>query len=199
MIEMKHSCVGMRCPVCSKKIIEFINVFQFASGFNFRCPDCNSPLFSFGKDSKKGNFSLNCFACGDNHTFKISKKSFFSDKLASFGCKENIVDVLFTGPYDMVFDALEQLSQELKSLSDKYYQSMEQQYGKYLSAAIKIIEEKAKEKRIICLCGSYEFNLKFEKGGIHITCGKCGASEFIPAENEEDLNVLINRRSILLK
>ena len=199
MIELKHGCVGMRCPVCDKNIIEFVNVFQFASGSTFRCPDCNSPILSIGKNPKKGNFSLCCFACGENHSFKISRQSFFSGKLSSFGCKENLVDVLFTGPYDEIENALEQLSAELQVLAGKYYESIEQKYGRYRTAAIKILEEKAKEKRIICLCGSYELSVKLGEKGIYIFCPKCNASEFIPAETEEDITNLINRRSILIK
>ena len=199
MIELKQGFVGMRCPVCERNVIESINLFQFASGTVVHCPDCGTAILSISKNLRKGNFSINCFACNKTHTFKISKKSFLSGTSAAFGCTENIIDVLFTGTYEDVDNSLFQLSAEIKKLSQQYYENLEKKYGEYSAAAIKIIEEKAKNKRIICLCGSYEFNIKLAENGIYIVCPKCGGSEFIPAQSEDDINALINRRSILIK
>lgn len=199
MIELKHSCIGVRCPVCGKNVIEYINRFQFASGKSFVCPDCGAPLISIKNDSSGGNISLNCFACGQQHSYILSKKCFFSEKPASFCCKENDVDVLYTGNYHDVDIALFELDNEINLLTDKYYQNLEQVYGSLSTAALRILEDKAREKRIICLCGSHEMKLHLLEGGIDLICPHCGGSEFIPVANENDVQVLMDRRSILIK
>ena len=199
MIELKHKCIGVRCPVCGKNVIEHINKFQFSSGADFTCTDCNTPLFSIKKGTSGSNIFLNCFACGETHSFAISRNSFFSDNPASFGCKENKVDVLFIGSFEDVDTALFQLSEEMEILTNQYYSNLEKSYGTFRAAALRILEEKAKEKRIICLCGSYELSLKMSEDGIYLVCPQCGASEFIPTSGEDDIKALMNRRSILIK
>lgn len=198
MIELKKTCVGVRCPACNKNIIEYINRFQFSSGMDLFCPYCNTPILSIKKRSSD-NFHLNCFGCGEAHTYSILAKSFFSEKTASFGCKVNKVDVLFTGSHEDVDLALCQLSEEIKILTDKYYNNLEQFYGRLSTAALRILEEKSCERRIVCLCGNYKLNLKISDGGIYLICPKCGGSEFIPISIESDIQALKARRCILIK
>lgn len=133
------------------------------------------------------------------HTYSLSGKSFFSEKPASFGCKVNEVDILFAGDYETVNDALLSLSEHMKVLTDKYYENLEKVYGSHKSAALKILEEKARDKRIICLCGNYDLNVKIKEDGIELICPNCGCSEFIAIAGDEDVNALLERRSILIK
>ena len=198
MIELKNTCVGIRCPVCSKNIVEYVNSFQFFSGTVLFCPDCNTPVLAIKKKSP-GNFQLSCFGCGQVHSYSISKKSFFSETAASFGCKTNKVDVLFTGSYDDVTLALHQLTEEIDKLTDKYYEGVEQLYGRLNTAAVRILEKKSAERRIVCLCGSYEATVRFSDGGISLVCSHCGNLEFIPVRCEDDLAALEQRRCILIK
>ena len=198
MIELKNTCVGTRCPACNRNIIEYINRFQFSSGTDLICPHCNTPVLSIKKKSS-GNFRLNCFGCGEAHTYSVSPKSFFSEKSASFGCKINKVDVLFTGGYDEVSLALCRLAEEINELTDKYYINMEQVYGKLNAAAIRILEKKSREGRIVCLCGKHETTVNFFNGGIKLTCSHCGSFEVIPINSESDLDSLEQRRCILIK
>ncbi|MBR6523125.1 MAG: hypothetical protein IKT39_00750 [Clostridia bacterium] len=198
MIELKNTCIGVRCPCCSRNIIEYINRFQFSSGTDLICPHCNTPILSIKKKAA-GNLSLNCFGCGETHIYSVSAKSFFSDKPASFGCKTNKVDILFTGSYDNVNLALCQLAEEMDELTDKYYSNMKQIYGSLNTAAIRILEKKSLEKRIVCLCGSCEMNVKLSDGGIRLICAHCGSFEDIPVSSEDDLASLEQRRCILIK
>ncbi len=199
MIKLKNACVGIRCPVCDKNVIEYVNSFQVASGITLSCPHCNAPLLSIKKRVSFCNLSLNCFACEETHNYSISAKSFFSNAPVSFGCKVNDIDVLYIGNYESVDIALSQLSDEITRITDKYYENIEKTYGSCSTVALRILQEKAREKRIICLCGSYEMNLKLSDGGIYLICPKCGGSKFIPANTEEDLKALMERRSILIK
>lgn len=199
MIELKNNCIGVRCPVCGKNFVDYINKFQFASGTEVFCPYCEAPILSIKKRASSDNFTLNCFACGETHKYSVSAKSFFSGTPASYGCKVNAVDVLYTGSHEDVDMALSTLSDELNRLTDKYYDNMEKLYGSCSAAAIRILEEKARERRIICLCGSYEMNLNLSDGGIYLTCPQCGGSEFIPVATEDDVKALMERRSILVK
>ena len=199
MIELKHACIGARCPVCGKNVTNYINRFQFASGISLICPDCDTPIVFFKKKNAGINISISCFACGNVHNFNISSKSLFTGKPLAFGCKENVVDVLFVGSFEDVDAALFQLSKELGVLTDKYYNNLERVYGSCPTAALRILEEKAKEKRVICLCGSYELNIKLSEDGIQLTCPHCGSSEFIPVSTEADVKALMERRSILIK
>lgn len=198
MIELKHSCIGARCSVCGKSSIEYINSFQFASGITVTCSDCGAPLFTI-KKGDTSNLTLNCFACGKAHTYTLSKKSFLSGTPISFGCKENDIDVFFAGTYEDVDDALFRLSEHMKTLTDKYYKNLEKIYGSRTSAALRILEEKAKEKRIFCLCGNYELNIKIVENGIHLICPNCDSSEFISITNDDDIKSLLERRSIFIK
>lgn len=199
MIELKYSCMGVRCPVCGKNVIEHINAFQFSSGTTAKCPDCGAPLLTLKKASCRQNVFLSCFACGETHSYSIPRKSFFSGAPFSFGCKENDVDVLFTGTSEDVDNALFQLSKEINSLTDKYYKNLENLYGSCTVSALRIIEEKAKDKKIICLCGSFDMNIKLSEGGIELLCPHCGGCEFIPVACEDDIKALMERRSILIK
>lgn len=198
MIELKHSCIGARCSVCGKNIIEYINGFQFASGTTVICKDCGATLFTVNK-GKTGNLTLNCFACGEKHTYTLSKKAFFSGAACSFGCKENKIDVLFVGCYEDVDDALFRLSMHMKSLTEKYYENLEKNYGFYTASALKILEDKARNKRIFCLCGNYQLNIKIVENAIHLICPNCGSSEIISISNDEDIKNLFERRSIFIK
>ena len=199
MIELKYSHVGLRCPVCNQNIINPINRFQLASGTTLHCPHCDSAVATIKKKATAANINLNCFACGKKHEYSVSQKSFFSGKLFSFSCRENAVDVLYIGNYPDVDNALFQLGKEIKSLTDKYYDNIEQTYGTYTKSALHILQEKAHNNRIICLCGSYEIRLKLLKNGVELTCPKCGGLECIPITCEEDIVSLMERRSILLK
>lgn len=199
MIELKHTCVGLRCPFCGRSVIEYVNRFQFSSGINLVCPHCNVPLLNIKNKLGSCVISLNCFACGENHMYTLPRNAFFSDKVFSFSCKENDIDVLFTGNYPDVDIALFQLSKELDLLTDKYYEGLENTYGSLAIAALRIVQEKLKEKRIICLCGSYEINIGLSDGGISLICPKCKGETFIPISSEKDLNSLMERRSILIK
>ena len=198
MIELKHSCIGVRCSVCGKNVIEYINSFQFSSGTTVICKDCGAPLFTIKKGTI-GNIALNCFACGEIHTYTLSKKAFLSGTSTSFGCKENKIDVLFAGRYEVVDDALFRLSEHMKLLTDKYYENLEKTYGTYAASALKILEEKARDKRIFCLCGNYQLNIKIVGNSIHLTCPNCGSFEDISISNDEDIKNLLERRSIFIK
>lgn len=198
MIELKYACIGVRCSVCGKSIIEHINSFQLASGVNIICRDCGAPVFSIRK-SVSNNLMLNCFACGKMHTYTLSKNSFFSGKPISFCCMENEIDVFFAGLHDEVDDALFRLSEHIKTLTDKYYENFEKKYGSHASAALRILEEKAMEKRIFCLCGNYELNIKIIENAIQLICPNCGSSVTIPITNDKDITLLMERRSIFIK
>ena len=199
MIELKHICIGARCPICGKNVIGFVNRFQFASGTEISCMHCGSMVISIKKQTRENYMSLNCFACGEYHTYPISKKSFFLNGFYSLGCKKNEVDVLYSGSYEDVDNALYTLDEEIARLTDKYYQSLEKEYGACIISALRILEEKSRDKRIICICGSFELKLKLSSQGIEIICPECGGSEFIPMSADEDLNSLIERRSIIIK
>ncbi len=198
MIELKNTCIGVRCAICNKNIVEYINRFQFASGTELFCPYCNSHILSI-KKRDLFNMSINCFACSETHAYSISANSFFSENIASYGCKNNKVDIFFTGSHDDVDIALHKLSKELKILTDRYYDNFRQLYGSLNTDALRILGEKASEKRIICLCGSNKINLKISVSGIYLICPSCGSSEFIPVGNEEDVQALKERRSILIR
>lgn len=199
MIELKYTHIGLRCPHCNQNIITSVNRFQLASGTTLSCPHCNSTVVTVRKKSSVASINLACFACGNKHEYSVSQKNFFSGKLFSFGCKENDVDILYIGSYGDVDNALFQLSRELESLTDKYYDNIEQTYGPYTKSALHILEEKARNNRIICLCGSYDMKLKLLKDGVELTCPKCGGAEHISVTCEEDIVSLMERRSILLK
>lgn len=198
MIELKNICIGLRCPLCGRNVIEYINNFQFCSGCQITCEKCGATLFTITKNKRK-NFSHNCFACGNIHTNTLSKSIFNSATLTAFGCTENDIDGLFIGSYEDVDISLFELSKELDALTEKYYENLEETYGNIATAAVRIIEEKVRGKRIICLCGSYEFNLKIEENGIIVSCPHCGAKEYISVKNEEELKELVDRRSILIR
>ena len=198
MIELKNTCVGLRCHACNNNFVEYINKFQFSSGTDIICPHCSAPVLSI-KKSAADNFQLNCFGCGETHTYSVSAKSLFSEKAASYGCKINKVDVIFIGSFEQVDLALHQLSEEINRLTDKYYSNLEQLYGKLYTAAIRILEKKAAQKRIVCLCGNYETTVKLSDGGINLICSHCGSFEFIPLTSEAELRSLDDRRCILIK
>lgn len=199
MIELKYTCIGVRCSCCGRNVIEYINRFQLASGTDFVCPDCSFKVASIKKKNNCSNILLNCFACGETHEYPIPAKNFFSEKAFSFCCKKNDVDVLYTGSYGDVENAMFQLSQEINRLTDKYYKNFEQLYGVCATSALRILEEKAQKKRIVCLCGSHIMNLKLCEGGIELICSRCGGTEFIPITTPEDIISLKERRSILIK
>lgn len=199
MIELKQTCLGSRCPVCGKNIIRFVNRFQFVSGTEINCPYCDSAVISIKKQAKENSLSLNCFACGEYHLYPISKKSIFSGNFFSLSCKKNEVDVLYSGSYENVDNALFALNEEISRITDMYYVSLEKKYGACIISALRILEEKSRDKRIICICGSFELKLKLSGQGIEIICPDCGGSEFIPVSTEADLKSLIERRSILIK
>ena len=199
MIELKYSHAGLRCPHCNHNIITPVNRFQLASGMTLNCPHCKSIVATLKKKSAGIGISLTCFACGKEHEYPVLQKNFFSGKLFSFCCTENDVDVLYIGNYGDVDNALFQLSREIESLTDKYYDNIEQTYGTYTKSALNILEEKARNNRIICLCGSHEMTLRLLKDGVELVCPKCGGAEHISATCEEDITSLMERRSILLK
>ena len=198
MIELKNTCIGLRCHACNKNIIEYINKFQFSSGTEIICPHCGVPVLSI-KKRVADNFQLNCFGCGETHTYTVSSKNFFSEKVASYGCKINKVDVIFTGSYEEVDIALYHLSEEINKLTDNYYSNLEQLYGRLHTAAIRILEKKQQENRIVCLCGSQDITIKLSDKGIRLICPHCGADEFIPLTCDSDLSALDERLCILIK
>ncbi|MFA7636467.1 MAG: hypothetical protein WCX81_01745 [Monoglobales bacterium] len=199
MIAIKYGCIGVRCPNCGKNNIESINRFQFVSGVELNCQYCETPILSIKKRNSTGNLHLHCYACGEIHTYSLSAKSMLSGIPASFNCKENDVEVIYTGGEQSVASSLETLSEELEYLTEKYYENFEKIYGHRSLTALHILEQKAREKRIVCLCGSYETTLRLSDGGIYLDCPLCGSSIFIPIATDEDINALANRRSILIK
>lgn len=199
MIALQIAFIGVRCPSCGKNNIEPINRFQFASGSELFCPYCGTHILSITKSTSRGNLHVNCFACGESHTYSLSARSLFSGVPASFNCKVNDIEVIYAGNEQDVSLSLDKLSDELNFLTEKYYESFRETYGSRCVTALHILEQKSREKRIICLCGSCEANLTLSDDGIYLTCLSCGSSIFIPIATEEDIHSLMERRSILIR
>ena len=67
-----------------------------------------------------------------------------------------------------------------------------------MKEGLAIIDSIAINNKIACPCGKCELTLRLCRSGITVSCGACGASEFIKIENQDDIRNFKLRKSIKL-
>ncbi len=169
------------CPFCSEINRQNINIFQLSaiSPLEFLCQSeaCLEECFSISRIKDKFKITVECPACGDVHTFKISTQSFLFKDLITFSCPECNINIFFAGKKDKVEKSVTENCDKISQISEQFDFFTEE-----INIMYKIIDKLhllIGKHKISCSCGSVEIFPDVSNGVIALTCCECGKNVFI--------------------
>jgi len=89
-----------KCPECFDFHKEELNIFSAESSV-IAC-DCKKTGISVMRKKDKYMIMIPCFACGEVHTFRLSKKQLFKSELFLFTCQMSGLDVGAAGKIENI-------------------------------------------------------------------------------------------------
>gem|GEM_PF-7060208 len=199
MLISMHKVIGIKCQTCNSNMYTDLNPFKLNNKFVVACDVCEEEFVTIYKN-KQNNYTIliKCFICEEIHRYEISYSSFWKDEVFALGCHASGIDICFIGEMDQVNSAMGKLDDHLESMIEDVDDIAYSNMNERTELALNVIESMVKEHNILCLCGNLELEATLKKDGILISCGGCGASEFLKTESQEDIDKLIKRKTIVL-
>ncbi len=199
MIVEPKKYISARCPVCNERISAEITPFLLNGGFDACCNVCgNNFIKIYKKPNKKYLISQHCLICDSEHKFDISFGSLWKKKITALACPASTIDICYIGDYDRVNTASDRLDSELQGFATADPEEIYKNADPLFHLAIAELNLKLSRNRVLCMCGQCTLIVRLSQMGITLTCGNCDAKEFIPLQNQKDLDTFLARETILL-
>lgn len=161
--------------------------------FSCKCGEEN--ILFRKKDKNTYNITIKCFDCEMEHSHSYSLKDLI-DKDLLFRCISGI-GICFIGDdglTDRFINDDESLSKNFLELElDDYFKDF-----KILTACLNKVDRMMDSGKIYCNCGNHDINIDVFTDRIEISCLNCGSVQIIYAETEEDLDLLLRKRRIVM-
>ena len=199
MILAVNRTLGAKCPVCNENIITEFTPFEINYNLASVCDVCNKS-FATIKKGRNGNYilSVECYICEETHNYEISRSALLKSDLLAFGCHSSGIDICYIGDGIKVENALRLLDDTLDEMTGEMAADVIPEISDVMKEGLAIIDSIAVNNKIACPCGKCELTLRLCRSGITVSCGACGASEFIKIENQDDIRNFKLRKSIKL-
>lgn len=211
ILDKKETVIAYRCPKCGKTVMSVIGVFSLSGDLiKLKC-DCGESELSiaYTKDNKI-NLRLPCLFCGGDHSFNVGKDSFFEKGIMQLNCHYTGLEIVFLGQRDKVFEAIKQSDEQIVQIFGDYDPSslktkVDEDDAKKIDAGTFdivnfMLKELEEDGKIKCRCdkrGVYGF--EFDKDGVMISCGVCGAKKHFNLESVQRAEDFINTDVLILE
>jgi len=198
-------CVAYCCAQCEAINVKEIQVFELPEGsvLPLVCA-CGAHCMDIVYKKDKVHITDRCNYCGDTHRYIINKRSFWSGAAVEFCCTYNKrLSRFMLGDSKEVEEYVEEQQMILDEVSEcsDFIDELELELGLYnetvLLSALERIHEIARQGNIFCTCGG-DIEFCLESGSIKLICGECGSAEEVYAATEQDLQDIMNRKSIVI-
>ncbi|MBR5507957.1 MAG: hypothetical protein IKV88_07930 [Clostridia bacterium] len=199
MIKQMSQSVAYICPTCAAVTGRLVNIFHFSgkrtSEYSCEAKGCDTRIAKISEKGDKYIIFVECAFCGGNHTFTISKNSFWNKDFLAFTCPVSEMNVFYIGSTEKIREEVQKQEEELSELSEEF---MEENDLSILFDVLSELNDMLKENAIICECGSDSITLDVNPDGIIISCSDCNASMTI-IPSEEEYQRLSNTESLVIK
>lgn len=196
MVKNLTRTVAYSCPFCMQDMQEQLNIFDFSGNapVELFCSDrhCAESCAVITDCGLKYKIKVKCSACGEFHTYTISKSAFWTVPLMTFNCTNFDMQIFFFGEKDRVEEAVSENEEMITEMADEAFDALPDSY-KLAFSIIDSIHSLLEEKRIICRCGSKEIYPDFDGTSIVLSCENCRRTYSFDI-SEDLLNMLINRK-----
>ena len=188
------------CPECASKLKTKLNIFSFSENKTFcaTCQEkgCGAPVWEIRGIKDKYRISVNCPACGENHTYTISRRSFWGRDYFCLNCPTWEVGILYVGSDEDYIDRQmdmqdEHITEMLGGIAD-----LDDTFS-VMYDLIECINDIAKTNNIKCGCKSPDVTMGIDEDRVVLCCKNCGRKKVI-LSTEENIDYLLKAGTIVL-
>ena len=172
------------CPGCSGITETSINIFHFSGNNPVKliCDDAHCGEFCASVRLSKDKYVIDtvCPVCGENHSFSVSKSTFWNKKLITFACPQTVdVEIIFMGEEKAVHDAVDETEPNDEMVDDMI-----------LAKFIDHINNMLCNGHIHCKCGNHRIIPALTDKELILSCDECDTQLSISMTAENILNLL---------
>lgn len=200
MIIDTNLTITYKCTMCGTFEFFRISLFNllYKDSLSISCRCKGSKLTILKKNVYKFEIKTPCIACGDVHTYSITKKNVFPSELIAFSCPHTGIQHCFVGQEDKVYKKIDNLERELDEIInmfgyDNYFSNTQVMFD-----SLNKIHDLAEQKNLVCECGNTDIELLLYPDCVFLNCIKCSGNMIVSALNNEDLNDTLNKTQIVL-
>ena len=194
-----NTYVAYICPYCGKITGRMISIFDISkNGLQLNCTDngCGAKIASIRLAGDKYIVETECNACGGKHRVKLRRGAFWKKKQTVISCPETLMEILFIGAREDVFNAVKEQEKFLLETEAEIYSDPALSIYFDLIGAVNNI---AKNNNVTCsVCGSHKADVRLIDEGIQIVCRGCGADRIYKVDTAT-LNELLKTGTIVLE
>lgn len=200
MLITSNRLVAATCPECAARVKSKISIFDFSGkkSVSAHCTDamCASPLWKMQTVKDKYRISVNCPACGEEHTYTLSAHSFWGKEYVCLNCPSWEIGIFHVGRDEKFID------RQLAILDDSIREMLGQASymddgAQVIYALVECIHLLAKTDNIKCGCKNPDITIKLDDDGVVLSCKVCGKKKTI-APTEENIDYLMQTGTIVL-
>ncbi|EOD01912.1 hypothetical protein [Caldisalinibacter kiritimatiensis] len=199
MVVNTNIAFAIKCDICGQLKEYNMSLFDFKKNkvidLECTCGEANAIVQT--KDYKNFWLQIPCFECQDIHVFKYTLKQLVKGNIIT-RCVETGKEIAFIGSPQDVKELVNEYKGETNDLLTElgfydYFVNSE-----VMIQCINKIRDLEREDKIKCECGNNSIEVNIYEDRIELKCRECESIQVIYAENEGDLENLLNKKSILM-
>lgn len=192
--------IAYKCISCGTFDFISINFFELSMqnsvASKCTCEEAGIRLFQ----SVKNQYILivPCIGCGLDHAYKFNREDIFNKDITIYTCPTTGLKQCFIGRDNVVREYVDNFEKELDIIIDGLGYDRYFTNTRVMIDTLNKLHDLAEQNNLHCECGGEDITVTLLKNGVYLKCSKCTGRIFIPASTNNDLKVILRKKSITL-